>query len=142
MAETTSLISTITAPSLTGVWVFDPMDAEGTESAWPYAEGRTEDIDAQGVEILLAGREAPVMEFSDHTLVGLSLTVMIPFSDTHDQDVEWWRAAIRNRRTLCYRDNRGRLMYAGILGAPAIADGRAGTALSIKLRQVDYTAVV
>lgn len=138
MSEATSATATITAPSLIGVWVFDPTDPDETERQFIHADGRTESIEPMSSEFYVAGREDPVIEFGEATVAGLDVTVFIPFGPDHDAGVQWWRDAVNARRAICYRDNRGRLMY-GVLRALSPVDGRAGTALGIKLRRVTYT---
>jgi len=142
VSESTSATMTVTAPLLTGVWVFDPTDAIATERNFIFAEGRVESIDAGGVEIVLAGRQNPLVEYGEQTLVGLSLTVFLPFSEAHDAEVQYWRDVVTSRRAVCYRDNRERLVYGALKGELSIADGRAGTAIGVELRRVDYSTEV
>jgi hypothetical protein len=138
MAEALSDIATITAPALVGVWVFDPTDADESERNFIHADGRVESIDVEATPIVVRGRARPLLEFGETELMTLVVTVFIPFGPDHDVSVEWWRAAARNRRALCYRDNRGRLIFGGLSDKLGIADGRAGTALSVALLAIDY----
>lgn len=142
MSEAISDTYTATGPALDGVWMFDPVDVEATERQFLHAEGRAESLEAESTDLELVGREYAVTEFGEQTREGLALTVFVPFGSTHAADVAYWRAAVRARRPICYRDNRGRLMFATIKGGLAVADGRAGTALGIKLGRVDYSAAV
>ncbi len=142
MSETPSNVETITAPALTGVWIFDPTDPDGSERAYPYADGRTETIAPSSSSLQLAGRLNPLLEFGEATVVGLTLTVFIPFDDDHDGLVQWWRDAAEARRALCYRDNRGRKYWVGLPEGVAPQDGRAGTAFSLSLQRVDYDEAV
>ena len=142
MTESLSSIYDATAPALVGVWVYDPTDPEGTERQYLYADGRSETINVRPAEIELVGRVNPLVEYGEVTLVGLKLTVFVPFDGSHDASVEAWRDFVGNRRALCYRDNRKRLMWSAIVGDLAIADGRAGTALSVNLRRIDYDEAV
>lgn len=138
MSESISETYTVTAPSLTGVWVFDPAHADTTDANYVYADGREETIDPKPDEIELMGRVNPLIEYGETTLVGLTLTIFVPFGAGHGAAVQYWRDATDARRTLCYRDNRGRLVYGALNKALSIVDGRAGTALAIGLRRVDY----
>jgi len=142
VSESISETVTVAAPLLTGVWVFDPTDIDATERNFIFAEGRVESIDSGGTEITLAGRVNPLVEYGEQTLVGLSLTVFLPFSGQHEAEVQHWRDAVTSRRALCYRDNRGRLVYGAIKGELSIADGRAGTAIGVEFRRVDYDTEV
>lgn len=142
MPETVSVTYTVLAPSLTGVWVFDPIDPDNTDVNFIHADGRVESIDPKATETELVGRVNPLVEFGQVTLVGLTLTVFIPFGVTHDSSVQYWRDRVANKRAICYRDNRSRLIWAAFTDKLAAADGRVGTALSIVLRQVDYAEAV
>ena len=138
MSQAASNIETIDAPRLIGVWVFDPVDPEATERNFIFADGREETVDVAAVDLELVGREYAITEFGEASAVDLEVTIFLPFGDDHDVAVDYWRAAVRARRPINYRDNRGRLMYATLKGGVGIADGRAGTALSISLGRVDY----
>lgn len=142
MSETVSETYEVTAPSLVGVWVFDPTDPDGTERNYLHADGRTEAITPESASLPVAGRTNPLLEFGELTIVGLTLTVFVPFGDEHDAGVQWWRDAALNRRAICYRDNRGRLYWVGLPGGVAPQDGRAGTAFSLTLQRVDHDEAV
>lgn len=143
MTVSSSSIYTATAPSLVGVWVFDPTAPDASERQYIHADGRSESLNVKPVEIELVGRENPLVEYGEVTLVGLKLTIFVPFDANHDAAVEYWRQAAINRRALCYRDNRKRLVYVAIAGeGPAITDGRVGTAIGLMLRRVDYDEAV
>jgi hypothetical protein len=138
MAEAISDTVTITAPQLVGVWVFDPTEPGDTERNYLHADGRTEVIDVETAVLKVRGRGKPIIEYGEIESRGLKVTIFVPFGAEHDAAVEWWRAAMRNRRAICYRDNRGRLLFAGLNSSPSIADGRAGTAIGVSLIAVDY----
>lgn len=142
MPETASPTYTVLAPGLVGVWVFDPTAADATDSNFLFASARTETIGVDTTETPLLGRVNPLVEYGQVTLLGLELTVFIPFDANHDAAVQYWRDRYTNRRALCYRDNRGRLTWVAIAQPLTVADGRAGTALGIKLRRIDYTEAV
>ncbi len=142
MPETASATYTVLAPGLIGVWVFDPTAADATDTNFPFADGRQETIEVDTAETALLGRVNPLVEYGINTAVGITMTVLIPFGPTHDALVQWWRDAYTNRRPLCYRDNRGRLQWSAINAPLALVDGRIGTALSIKLRRIDYAEAV
>jgi len=138
MSQAASSIVTIQAPSLVGVWVFDPVDPAGTERNYLFADGREETVNVEAVDLNLVGREYAITEFGEASALDLSLTIFVPFGDEHAAGVEYWRAAVLARRAINYRDNRGRLMYATLKGGLGIADGRAGTAIGVLLGRVDY----
>lgn len=142
MSESTSETATATAPALVGVWVFDPTDPAGTSRQFAYAGSRAETIEPDATELRFVGREHGVVEYGESTVSRLSLMVLAPFGDDHDTEVAYWRAAVKARRALCYRDNRGRLEWVAMPAGLDIADGRAGTALGLKLLVVDYDETV
>jgi hypothetical protein len=142
MSESTSEIVTTTAPALIGVWVHDPLDVEGTLRNFIHAEGRTENRQPRSAVLEFIGREDPVIEFGEITVTGLQLTVVIPSGSEHDAGVDWWVNAANNRRTILYRDNRGRLMYAALADGVAVTDERAGSSVSVSLRRVSYAIEV
>lgn len=142
MSETISPTVTATAPSLVGVWVFDPTDPDDTERNYVHADGRVESIKPKSASIEIAGRTNPLLEYGEVTVVGLKLTVFVPFGADHDAAVQWWRDAAENRRTINYRDNRGRLYWVGLPAGVEPTDGRAGTAFSLALQRVDYDEAV
>lgn len=139
MAESLSDVGVIAAPSLVGVWVFDPTDPDDTERNYIHADSRTESIKPKSAVLEVAGRARPIVEFGELILVGLKLTIFVPFDSDHNAKVQWWRDACTNRRTIIYRDNRGRLMPVALPDGVEPADGRAGTAFSLSLTEVDYT---
>lgn len=140
MSEVLSDTVTVTAPTLVGVWVHDPTDADGSEVGYLFTDGREEAIEADEAELSLVGRTNPLLEYGDAETVGLSLTIVVPFDESHDAAVQWWRDAARNRRAIVYRDNRGRVLFGAIKGGLGITDTRAGTAVALTLRRIDYTA--
>lgn len=142
MSESLSDVVSATAPALIGVWVFDPTDADATERNYLHADGRTESIAPRSAVLEVAGRVDPIVEFGEVTIVGLEVTVFVPFGPDHDAGVQWWRDAVEARRAICYRDNRGRLMYGALPAGVSPVDGRAGTAMAIKLQRVTYAPEV
>lgn len=143
MAESTSSVYVATAPSLVGVWVFDPTAPDTSERNFMFASGqRTEDIDVDPSELVAMGRTDPLVEYGEATLVGLRMTVFIPFDDAHDSSVEYWRKLYTNRRTFCYRDNRKRLIWSAINSKIELVDGRVGTAIGFTIRRVSFDEAV
>lgn len=142
MSETVSDVETIIAPSLVGVWVFDPIDPDDTERNYLHADGRSVSTVPESSVIEVAGRLNALVEFGESTVVGVNLTVLVPFGDEHTVGVQWWEDAAENRRAICYRDNRGRLYYCALPAGVAPQDTREGTRFALKLRRVDYTTTV
>lgn len=147
MSETLSIVYALTAPALIGVWVYDPTNPEATERQFLYADSRTESIKPKSASIEIAGRVNPLIEFGLITVVGLKLTVFIPFDESSTPGawaagVKWWIDAALNRRAINYRDNRGRLYWVALPDGVDPVDGRAGTAFSLSLQRVDYNESV
>jgi hypothetical protein len=142
MAESISTTATLVAPALVGTWVFDPTGPDATEQNYPYSIGRGQSIKPASAQLVVAGRTYPIAEFGENESETLSVPIIIPFGDGHDAQVKWWRDATRARRTLCYRDNRGRLVYGVLLDGLEVNDAVAGTNMTIKLTRVDYSVTV
>lgn len=142
MAQATSNVSTVTATPLAGVWVHDPSFADTTISNFLYGNvGRSEGIAVESTALRYIGRALPVYDMGGFESQTLDITITIP-SGPDEQDIaDWFRTAVRARRTLCYRDNRGRLTY-GIIGSISFEDMREGTGVSFSFETVDYTEEV
>lgn len=144
MSETISATYNLVAPTLLGVWIFDPTTADASDTNFLFAQAssRTEDIDPAASALLFAGRLNPLIEYGVSLQIDLKLTVLIPFDVYHDANVQYWRGIVTNKRTVVYRDGRGRLIYMAISSKLAIADGVAGTAISVPGVRVDYNVAV
>lgn len=139
MAQATSLVVNTTAPELSGVWIHDPTDASATSSNYPYGNvGRTEGISVEATAHRFIGRALPVYDMGGFESQELDIEILIPYGPDEMDLVDWFRTAVRARRTLCYRDNRGRITY-GILGSVGFEDRREGTSVSFTFNTVDHT---
>ena len=122
-----------------GVWVHDPSDPDHTASNYLYGNiGRTEGISVEATAQRFIGRAQPVFDMGGFESQTVNISIVVPSGPDEQDQVEWFRTAVRNRRTLCYRDNRGRIHY-GILSAISFEDRRTGTGVSFTLQTVDYT---
>jgi hypothetical protein len=138
MAQAVSNIYTATSPTLMGVWVHDPSTSETTISQFPYGNvGRTEGISVESAPLRFIGRALPVYDMGGFESQSLSIDILVPSGVDEQDDVDWFRDAVRNRRTLCYRDNRGRLTY-GIIGSISFEDRRTGTGVTFTFNTADY----
>ena len=139
MAQATSTVYTATAPTLDGVWVHDPSAPETTASNFLYGNvGRSEGISIESTALRFIGRSLPVYDMGGFESQELSIDITIPYGEDEQDQVDWFRSAVRNRRTLCYRDNRGRLSY-GIIGSISFKDEQHGTSVSFTFNTVDFT---
>ena len=139
MAQASSAVYTGTAASLTGVWVHDPSLPDSTISNFLYGNvGRTEGISVESAALRYIGRALPVYEMGGFESQTLDITIVIPVGPDEQDIADWFRDAVRARKTLCYRDNRGRLTY-GIIGSISFEDMREGTGVYFSFETVDYT---
>ena len=138
MAQASSMTYTVAAPILSGVWVHDPTVADETISNFLYGNvGRTEGISVASAELRFVGRSQPVYAMGGFESQTLDIEILIPAGPDEQDQVEWFRSALRTRRTLCYRDNRGRLTY-GIIASIGFEDRKDGTNVSFGFNTVDY----
>lgn len=142
MSEALSATYTTTGPSLVGAWLFAAADPEGTLVNFLHTDARTVSSSVETAELRAAGRALPVVEYGEHESGRVALTLLVPFGPDHDAGVQWWRDALAARRTLCYRDGRGRLYWVAIVGGIAETDRREGTGLGVALLEVDYDEAV
>lgn len=144
MPETVSATYTSTPIVLLGTWVFDPTLADTTEAQYLYVDpsSRTEEIDPGDTVILLNGRTNPIVDYGIGLQLTLKLSAKIPFDSLHDAAVAWWRTAVANKRALCYRDGRGRLIYCSLTGTLGVHDAIDGTVVAFTAVRVDYSPVV
>lgn len=142
MALATSDTITLEAPTLEGVWIHDPSISSLTISNYLYGNvGRSEGISVDNTKLRFIGRALPVYDMGGFESQELSIDIMIPYGPEEQDEVAWFRTAVRNRRVLCYRDNRGRLTY-GIISSIDFTDEREGTAVSFTFETSDYNEEV
>lgn len=96
--------------ALQGVWLHDPLDAEGTVEHYPYGPAKTSSIITTQAGIMYAGRTYPVVDFGEHEEQPVSVIVHVPAGSTAQTDVAALEAWARARRTIWLRDGRGRSM--------------------------------
>jgi hypothetical protein len=124
--------------ALSGVWLHDPLDAEGTAADYPYGRANREHgIDTGGVATLYAGREYAVAEYGEHTGEPLSIAVQVANGPTFAADVSELEDFARSRRVLWLRDNRGR-SFAGVMEGFRIKDERFGATVSFTFDRRHY----
>lgn len=139
MSSTVGPSSTITAPTLAGIWLHSVADPAGTEVAYPYqASNRAETLTVQAYPLQFIGRTFAVVEYGEQEAQSMKLGLMVPWSDSHDGDVAQVRSYARGRATLVYRDNRGRLAFGAIPGDVAISDERDGSVVAFEFFRTDY----
>lgn len=142
MAQATSTTVSTTSPTLAGAWIHDPAKPATSINNFPYGNvGRTEGISVESNALRFIGRALPVYDMGGFESQTLNINVMIPSGPSEQDTVDWFRSAVRARRTICYRDNRGRITY-GIIGSINLEDRKEGTAVTFALNTVDYSEEV
>jgi len=122
---------------LIGVWLHDPEDPVGTIQNYPYGSAsRERSVDAMGAGTYYAGRTSPVVDYPEHEEEAVAFSVQIPHGATWRADVERARALASAKRTMLFRDNRGRLI-PGVLSGYRETDQAWGTAVSFTVTRVD-----
>lgn len=140
MTTTISDTYTTTAPELVGVWVHPMADSADGERHFPFQSGdRSESLSVESTALKFEGRTFPVVEFGGGQTEDIAARIFIPFGDTHDADVQWLRDELRAKRLMCYRDNRGRVVFGNIWGSLGIGDAQTGTNTTLQVKRVDYT---
>ncbi len=142
MSEALSEVYEVAAPSLVGAWLFAPADPAATLVNFLHTDARSVSSAVESSMLRLAGRSRPIIEHGEQGGAEVALTLLVPFGASHDAGVQWWRDALEARRTLCYRDGRGRLYWAGIMSGIVETDRREGTGLGVSLVEVDYDEAV
>jgi hypothetical protein len=100
--------------ALRGVWLWDAeLGGEATIRSFLYgASNKSDGVDMMGVPAYYSGREDPVVDYGEHSATAVSVAVDVPFGATYLQDLADLEAFARSRRTVHYRDTRGRAMFA------------------------------
>lgn len=138
MTGYTDSSSATTSLSLLGVWIHDPLDAEGTVRNYLYGRSsRSTSIEVEAASLVYAGRTYQVTEYGEHQRDEYSVSIDVPHGETWASDLADLEAFAEARRTLCFRDNRGRQMF-GTLSGYGESDEDGGTAVRLTFSRVDY----
>lgn len=128
----------VTAPTLLGVWIHDPDDPAGTEKNFLYGGiGRGSSVSVEYETLTFAGRVHPVAEFGEHENWNAEFTLNVPYGAEWRNDVNAVIALARSRKTMLYRDGRGRRIY-GVIPSAALKDVRGMEDISVMVQRVDY----
>lgn len=123
---------------LEGVWIHDPLDAQGTVHQYLYGRSaRSGDLDVMSQGSFFAGRADPVVDFGEHVSESVRVAVEIPNGAAWAAQLEELSTFARAKRPLVFRDNRGRQMAATMSGY-AESDMDWGTAVSFTMTRVSY----
>lgn len=100
---------------LVGLWIHDPINPNQTSTQFKYGkDSRSYSIDIGGSSMFFAGREFPVTEFGEHRNDSYSVSVTIPHGPQYHAERELLRNTVLTRRTMCFRDNRGVVVYGTV----------------------------
>lgn len=144
MTSSDSATVELAASELQGVWIHDPDDPAGTIEWFAYGGiGRGDDLAVDQTLFTPVGRTYPLAEFGDSQTRQVDVTVTIPRGTDEFTGLEWRAqynallALVQLRKTLCYRDNRGRRLF-GTVASVKGSDIDTGNTLTISVNQVDY----
>ena len=141
VGTTDSAWSADTTLTLVGVWLHDPLDPQDTIYQYPYGRSaRSGGIEVASKAQQYAGRTHPVVDYGENQLTTYQVQAVIPYGPTWDADLAAIRAFAEYRRTLMFRDNRGRAVYADFDGYKE-TDTDSGFTVSFSITEVDYTTV-
>jgi hypothetical protein len=123
---------------LEGMWLHDPLDAEGTIYQFRYgraARSASRDVEQEG--LVFAGRRYPVVDYGEHQADEYGVRVQVHNGDDWAADLAALVDFAESRRTLHFRDNRGRAAY-GTLQGHQESDETWGTTVSFTFSTVDH----
>lgn len=122
---------------LSGVWLHDPLDPEGTAINYPYggARGRL-NSDTLQEATYYAGREFPVLDIGQHRSVSVQATVHVENGPEWLTRINRLREVPSLRRALVYRDGRSRNL-TGALSGLTEQDQAWGSEVSFTFTQMD-----
>ncbi|QEQ93602.1 hypothetical protein SEA_ZUKO_24 [Streptomyces phage Zuko] len=123
---------------LDGVWLHDPADAANTARQFLYGkDSRSHTIDTAGTVQQFAGRTFPVTDFGEYETEDITVSVDIPHGPTHRTEQDDLRGFMEMKKTLFFRDNRGRAAYGTMSGFNQ-ADQAWGANVGFKFGRVSY----
>lgn len=131
--------SAIVTPTIEGMAVHDPADPAGTLVNYRFGQlGRSDSYDLVGESQQFEGRQFPTVTFGANESQVVSFAVDIPNGPDQRAEINRLRTLASSRKTLCYRDGRGRKLYGVIVGFRQ-TDDRAAVTVSIDVRRVNYS---
>lgn len=124
--------------ALQGVWIHDPLDPQETVEQYLYGgAARTARISPAQAGTRYAGRMYPVFDYGEFQDDDLQVSIVVPHGETWATEVADLEAFAQSRRTLCVRDNRGRLLFGTITGFTE-NDRRDGTAFGFTVVRTEF----
>jgi hypothetical protein len=122
---------------LQGLWIHNPDDPRNTVHNFLYGRDlRSYSRDMGGREQFFAGRRFPVVDFGEHDSDEYSVSLQVLHGPSYDEERELMRSLSRSKRTLVFRDNRGRAVF-GTISSLSEEDASWGTEFSFTVTRVD-----
>lgn len=108
----------VTELALIGAWIHDPaIGGEDSTRSFPYgASQRDDSLDNMGEAAYYAGRRDPVVDYGEHQAASVGVTLDVPHGVTWREDLDYLEDVASGRRTIHFRDNRGRELYGQVTG--------------------------
>lgn len=128
--------------TLTGVWLHDPLDAPTSVRQYIYGKAaRSNELDVMGQGTFYAGREFPVFDFGEYSQATVTVKIQVPHGTDWATELAELAAFAELRRTVCFRDNRGRRAF-GAVGGFGIQDEEWGSTVTFTVATADYDEAV
>jgi hypothetical protein len=122
---------------LRGIWLHDPLDEAGSIDQFLLGGATSSaSVDVVGEGSFYAGRTHQVVDYGPYETETVAATVTVPFGETWANDLASLRAFAGMRRSLRFRDGRGRNMLA-TMGGYQERDQRWGTQAGFTMARVD-----
>lgn len=129
-----SVIVTSEAVSLSGIWIHDPDDPEGTIRNYQWGKNNKADsVDVKMGAIQFIGRKHPVYEFGPYQEESVSASIVT--SGVNSDSYQELRAWYEFRDTVVYRDNRARVIK-GVVTSFSGQDTDVGNDVDITVNRV------
>lgn len=124
-----------------GLWVHDPIDAEGTIRQHLYgAAQRSAAVGVEHVGTHYAGREFPVFDFGEQRAETFDVRIDVPHGDAWRADMGALKELAEARRVVTVRDARGRSI-TGAMAGYSEQDMPWGTAVSFTVTRAHEETV-
>ncbi|MCX7570416.1 hypothetical protein OS242_10620 [Tumebacillus sp. DT12] len=118
---------------LSGIWLHLVEDPGSTVRCFLYNEGRGDDWTPNVTMHQFAGRKDPVAEFGEAETSRVTVTLKV----IGEEQSESLQSLLRAKRTLCYRDQRGRKVF-GVVPSVPTRDTFYGGVVSFAISKTDY----
>lgn len=144
VATTGAATSAIVVGTLTlvGVWLYDVLTPAASAANYQYGRAlRIADVDTMGQGTYYAGRQYPVVDFGEFTASSVQVKIQVSHGPDWAAQMLELEAFMALRRTVCFRDNRGRKLF-GTLSAYEETDEEWGTTVAFTVTAVDYSEAV